>query len=68
VHPKGAKSKAMSGLSFGNSLVGTGWAISVVLGGGVGCTWRVQTAWPCLDPALETSWLALDGPILLFYA
>ena len=39
VHPKGANSKAMSVLlSFGKSLVGTGWAISLVLGGGGGCT------------------------------
>ena len=31
VHPKVTNSMAVSGLSFGNTLVGTGWAISVLL-------------------------------------
>ena len=31
VHPKVAKSKAVSGLSFGNTLDGTGWAVSVLV-------------------------------------
>jgi len=25
------------------------------------CTWRVQTAWPCLDFALARPWLVLGG-------
>ena len=29
VHPKGANSMAASGLNFRNTLVGTGWAISL---------------------------------------
>jgi len=31
VHPKGADSMAVSGLSFGNALVGSGWATAVLL-------------------------------------
>ena len=30
VHPKAANSMAVSGLSFENTLVGTGWAVSVL--------------------------------------
>ena len=33
-----------------------------------GCTWRVHTVRPSLDPALETPWLALGGPLLSSYA
>jgi len=37
--------------------------------GGTGrCTQRVQTAWLCLDSALERPWLALDGPFISSYA
>jgi len=31
MHPKGENSMAMSGPSFRNTLVGTGWAISLIL-------------------------------------
>jgi len=31
VHPKGANSMAVSGFKFRNTLVGTGWVISLVL-------------------------------------
>ena len=31
MHPKGADRMAISGLSFRNALVGTGWAIAVLL-------------------------------------
>ena len=30
MHPKAANSMAVSGLSFENTLVGTGWAVSVL--------------------------------------
>ena len=30
-----------------------------------GCTWRVQTAWPCLGLALKSIWLELGGSPLL---
>jgi len=33
-----------------------------------GCTWRVQTVWPCLGSSLEATWLALGGPFLSFLA
>jgi len=63
VHPKGADSMAVSGLRFENALVGSEWAIAVLL-----CTRRVQTAWPSLGSALKTPWLALSGPLLSSYA
>ena len=31
VHPKGANSMAVSGLGFREALVGTGWAVSLLL-------------------------------------
>jgi len=34
---------------------------------GSGYIQRVQTAWPSLDLALETPWLALSGPLLSSY-
>ena len=49
VHPRGTNSAAMSGLSFRNTLVGTGWTISLIL-----CTNR-----------LENSPLTFDGPHFL---
>jgi len=35
VHPKGTNSMAVSGFSFGNTLVGAGWAISVLCTNGL---------------------------------
>ena len=50
--------------------LGSAWAESVGQGEVGGCTWRVQTAWLTLSlgSALETSWLALGGPLLFSYA
>jgi len=31
MHPKGTNSMAVSGFSFGNTLIGSGWATSVLL-------------------------------------
>ena len=56
--PKGCKQHGHR-LCFRNTLVGTGWAISVLL-----CT----NSMPSLGSALETPWLALDGPFLSSYA
>ena len=48
--------------------IGSAWAVRVGQGEVGRCTWRVQTAWPCLGSALERSWLALGGPFLSSYA
>ena len=48
-------------------VLGSVWA--EIVGQGVDeCTWRMETALPCLGLALETLWLALGGPFLSFCA
>ena len=57
--------KSLLATSFGNRFAS---AERVGQGEVRGCTRRVQTVWPSLDPALETPWLALGGPLLSSYA
>jgi len=46
VHPKGADSMTVSGLRFGNALVGSEWATAVLL-----CTSRLRKQPSCLHGA-----------------
>jgi len=60
VHPKGVDSVAVSGLHFGNALVGSGWATAILL-----CTngLRKQSSCPAWNPFLAGKPLFQSGRV-----
>ena len=61
VHPKGADSMAVSGLCFGNTLVGSEWATAVLL-----CMngLRKQSSCPAQRPFLAGKHLSQSGRVV----